>query len=75
LKKALGAECFAEEPMSPAILSFQQALRRRRIAKAGVPEARGVVLQYRSPAPEAVAPRRAVATRRRSAGAAVAAAR
>jgi RNA polymerase sigma factor FliA len=51
LKKALGAECFAEQPMSPAILSFQQTIRRRRMAKAAVSEGPGVVLQYRAPTP------------------------
>jgi RNA polymerase sigma factor FliA len=56
LKKALGAECFAEEPMSPAILSFQQTIRRRRMAKADMSAGRGVVLQYRAPAGEKAAP-------------------
>jgi RNA polymerase sigma factor FliA len=58
LKKALGAECFAEEPMSPAILSFQQTIRRRRIAKADLPAGRGVVLQYRAPVAEPTPVRR-----------------
>src|SRR4051812_16530153 len=58
LKKALGAECFAEEPVSPAILSFQQTLRRRRMAKAVMPEERGVVLQYRAPAADTAPVRR-----------------
>lgn len=57
LKKVLGSECFDETPMSPGILSFQQSLRRRRMAKADLPEARpaaaraqapGVLLQYRA---------------------------
>jgi RNA polymerase sigma factor FliA len=60
LKKALGADCFAEEPMSPAILSFQQTIRRRRMAKADLSEARGVVLQYR-PAAAGPAPRQKTA--------------
>jgi RNA polymerase sigma factor FliA len=58
LKKALGAECFAEEPMSPAILSFQQTIRRRRIANSDLPAQRGVVLQYRAPAAEPTPARR-----------------
>jgi RNA polymerase sigma factor FliA len=57
LKKALGADCFAEEPMSPAILSFQQTIRRRRMAKADLSDARGVVLQDRPPAATAPAAR------------------
>ncbi len=75
LKKALGAECFAEAPMSPAILSFQATIRRRRMAKADLPQGPGVVLQYR--APEATAPvrRQTAASRRPAAVGAVAAAR
>ena len=73
LKKALGAECFADETVSPAILSFQQTIRRRRMAKADLSEGRGVVLQYR--APVATAPRRHTRTAGASSQAPVAAAR
>ncbi len=73
LKKALGAECFADSPMSPAILSFQQTIRRRRMAKADLPQGPGVVLQYRTPGEAARTPSRMAAPRR--AAVAVAAAR
>jgi RNA polymerase sigma factor for flagellar operon FliA len=60
LRKALGAECFASEPMSPAIVSIQHRIRRLRMAKADLRQAPGVVLQYRSPAPKihGISPRR-----------------
>jgi RNA polymerase sigma factor for flagellar operon FliA len=51
LRKALGADCPAEEFLSP-VLSFQGTMRRLRMAKAEMPPRKpGVVLQYRSPAP------------------------
>lgn len=75
LKKALGAECFAEEPVSPAILSFQQTLRRRRMAKAVMPEERGVVLQYRAPATDTAPVRRPARTAQSSRREPIAAAR
>ena len=72
LRKALGADS-QDEPISPAILSFQPTMRKLRMAKAGAPAARlargvepdmppqpGVVLQYRTAPPkqEISAPRR-----------------
>jgi hypothetical protein len=73
LRKALGADCAADEAISPAVLSFQNTMRRLRMAKAEMPQQPGVVLQYRTPAaaPKPAAPRRRVVARR----AAVAAAR
>src|SRR4030095_8738660 len=57
LRKALGADCSASEAaeaLRPAILAFQQTIRRMRIAKAervNEPEkAPGVVLPYKAPA-------------------------
>jgi RNA polymerase sigma factor for flagellar operon FliA len=50
LKKALGADCEASA-ISPAVLSFQNTMRKMRMAKseiAGAPQT-GVVLQYRTP--------------------------
>lgn len=64
LRKALGADCPAEEILSPALLSFQGTMRRLRMAKAEMPPRKpGVVLQYRSPAPveKTAAPRRRAA--------------
>jgi RNA polymerase sigma factor for flagellar operon FliA len=59
LRKALGADC-AEEMIAPAILSFQNTIRKLRMAKAEMSrEQPGVVLQYRAPAPKPAAPRRA----------------
>src|SRR3954454_21403225 len=49
LRKALGAECAAEDAVSPAVLSFQSTMRRLRMAKADMPQQPGVVLQYRTP--------------------------
>jgi RNA polymerase sigma factor FliA len=57
LKKALGADESAEATASP-VLEFQTTMRRLRMAKAAMPSAPGVVLQYKSPAPKAAAPRR-----------------
>jgi RNA polymerase sigma factor for flagellar operon FliA len=64
LRKALGADCQAEEVLSASLLQFQGTMRRLRMAKAEMPPRQpGVVLQYRSPAPveKAVAPRRRAA--------------
>jgi RNA polymerase sigma factor for flagellar operon FliA len=60
LRKALGAECAAEDILSPSLLAFQGTMRRLRMAKAEMPARQpGVVLQYRSPtAPAKAAPRR-----------------
>lgn len=58
LRKAIGADCPAEDVLSPTLLSFQSTMRRLRMAKAEMPARRpGVVLQYRSPITKA-APRR-----------------
>ena len=74
LRQALGADCSAAEAaaaLRPAILSFQQASRRARMAKADLPGA-GVVLPYKMPA----RPAKVVARKRASvAREAVAAAR
>jgi RNA polymerase sigma factor for flagellar operon FliA len=71
LRKALGADCSAAEAaaaLRPAILSFQQTVRRMKMAKANLNGNQdvksGVVLEYKSPAKPAVR-RRAVATRER----------
>ncbi len=53
LRKALGADCSTAEAaaaLAPAILAFQQTMRRKRMAKA-VPEQPAVVLQYTSKKP------------------------
>jgi RNA polymerase sigma factor FliA len=54
LRKALGADCSAADAaavLRPAILSFQQTMRRMRMAKAEMPAQAtpGVVLQYSAP--------------------------
>ena len=52
LRQALGADCSAAEAVAvlrPAILAFQQSLRRARMAKAELPGT-GVVLAYKAPA-------------------------
>jgi RNA polymerase sigma factor for flagellar operon FliA len=63
LRKALGAECAAEDVISPAVLSFQHTMRKLRMAKADMPTQPGVVLQYRTPKVETkpAAPRRRAA--------------
>src|SRR4026207_523052 len=59
LRKALGAECPAQDAISPAVLSFQHTMRRPAGAKADMPHQPGVVLQYRTPqADTQTAPRR-----------------
>jgi RNA polymerase sigma factor for flagellar operon FliA len=50
LRKALGGDC-GDQVISPAILAFQQTIRRMRMAKADMKP--GVVLQYRSTKPSA----------------------
>jgi RNA polymerase sigma factor for flagellar operon FliA len=52
LRKALGVACETENAINPTVLSFQQTMRRLRMAKADMPHQPGVVLQYRSPASE-----------------------
>jgi hypothetical protein len=53
LRKALGADCSAAEAaaaLRPAILSFQQTMRRMQMAKATVEgQTTGVVLEYKAP--------------------------
>jgi RNA polymerase sigma factor for flagellar operon FliA len=52
LKKALGAEC--GEPMASAVIPFADAMRRIRMARAdALPNERGVLLAYKTPAPPA----------------------
>jgi RNA polymerase sigma factor for flagellar operon FliA len=60
LKKALGATGEAAAATSP-VLEFQTTMRRLRMAKASLPSAPGVVLQYKSPVARAAAPRRRAA--------------
>ena len=69
LRKALGAECPAQDAISPAVLSFQSTMRRLRMAKADMPQQPGVVLQYRTPQAQAkpAAPRRRAVTPSRAA--------
>jgi RNA polymerase sigma factor for flagellar operon FliA len=53
LRNALGADCSASEAaaaLRPAILSFQQTMRRMKMAKADMPAGPGVVLPYAAPA-------------------------
>jgi len=55
LKKALGADCESDE-MSNPVVAFQDTMRRLRMAKAEMgPSKKGVVLEYKSPAPKASA--------------------
>jgi RNA polymerase sigma factor for flagellar operon FliA len=52
LKKALGADSAsadAAEALRPAIVAFQQTMRRMKMAKAGAVGDRGVVLRYKAP--------------------------
>src|SRR5687767_4538295 len=71
LKKALGADCTETEAaaaLRPAILAFQQTMRRIRMAKVEGESIRAVVLPYKAPSkPEprarTVAPRMAVGAR------------
>jgi RNA polymerase sigma factor FliA len=48
LRKTLGADGQADEPISPPVLSFQHTMRKLRMAKAEMPQQPGVVLQYRT---------------------------
>jgi RNA polymerase sigma factor for flagellar operon FliA len=62
LRKALGTDCSAAEAaaaLRPAILSFQQTMRRMRMAKANLDGQPAVVLEYKAPAKPAAAKRRA----------------
>ena len=52
LRKSLGADCSATEAaeaLRPAILAFQQTMRRMQMAKAEGSKQRGVVLAYKAP--------------------------
>jgi RNA polymerase sigma factor for flagellar operon FliA len=73
LRKTLGADCQADEPISPPVLAFQPTMRKLRMAKAEMPQEPGVVLQYRSaPPPQDTVsvPRRRTTIRREAAVAA-----
>ena len=64
LRKALGADCPRDEVLAPAILHFQNTIRRIRMAKAEIGNQEpGVVLQYRRPAPKPTDPHRRGSTR------------
>jgi RNA polymerase sigma factor for flagellar operon FliA len=71
LRKALGADCAPEEAaraLKPAILSFEQTLKRFKMAKAAAPapertDSTGVVLPYKAPAPKPAARRAAAPAR------------
>jgi RNA polymerase sigma factor for flagellar operon FliA len=72
LRKALGAECSAGEAaaaMRPAIIAFQQTMRRMRMAKESLPGTAGVVLAYKAPAKPVVTRRRPVPPAQRIAAA------
>ena len=72
LRKALGADCSAAEAaaaLRPAILSFQQAMRRMRMAKANMEGQSAVVLEYKAPAKPAAKRRTALPLRERIAAA------
>jgi RNA polymerase sigma factor FliA len=67
LRKALGGECTTAEAalaLRPAVLAFQQTMRRLRMAKTNVGRGAGVVLPYKVPA-KPVAKHRAGAAERR----------
>ena len=73
LRKTLGADSQADEPISPPVLAFQPTMRKLRMAKAEMPQEPGVVLQYRSaPPPQDTlsVPRRRTTIRREAAVAA-----
>jgi RNA polymerase sigma factor FliA len=75
LRKALGADCPAGDAaaaMRPAIIAFQQTMRRMRMAKAALPGSAGtagVVLEYKAPAKPVVTRRRPVPQAQRIAAA------
>jgi hypothetical protein len=67
LRKALGAECASEEAaaaLRPAILAFQQTMRRIRMAKSGEKRGAGVVLPYKAPVRHIARPAAQVEERR-----------
>jgi RNA polymerase sigma factor for flagellar operon FliA len=57
LRKALGAD--DSTAMTPAILAFQNTMKRMRMAKSDIAGERGVVLPYKAPAPKPAARKRA----------------
>jgi RNA polymerase sigma factor FliA len=64
LRKALGADTVATAAdLKPAILAFQQTMRRMRMAKAGMGSTPGVVLPYKPAAPSTSVPRTPVLRR------------
>jgi RNA polymerase sigma factor for flagellar operon FliA len=72
LRKALGAECSAADAptaLGPAILAFQQTMRKMRMAKAGLEGQSAVVLEYKAPVKPAAKRRVAVPVRERIAAA------
>jgi hypothetical protein len=72
LRKALGADCSAADAaaaLRPAILSFQQAMRRMRMAKANMDGQSAVVLEYKAPAKPAAKRQTAMPSRERIAAA------
>ena len=67
LRKALGAECSAADAVAalrPAIVAFQQTMRRMKMAKAGLNGSPGVVLEYKAPVKQAPPRRSAVSAPR-----------
>jgi hypothetical protein len=67
LRKALGADCSATEAaeaLRPAILAFQQTMRRMKMAKVDAPGRSGVVLAYKPPVKRVPQPRVADTERR-----------
>src|SRR5262245_33446901 len=68
LRKALGAECSAAEAaaaLRPAILSFQQTMRRMKMAKAHLENTPAVVLEYKAPVKATIKRRAALPQRER----------
>jgi RNA polymerase sigma factor FliA len=67
LRKTLGGDCTTTEAafaLRPAILAFQQTMRRLRLAKTNVVRGGGVVLAYKPPVKTLAKPRTAAADRR-----------
>ena len=67
LRKTLGGDCTTAEAafaLRPAILAFQQTMRRLRLAKTNVVRGSGVVLAYKPPVKTLAKPRTAAADRR-----------
>jgi RNA polymerase sigma factor for flagellar operon FliA len=67
LRKALGVDCSAAEAVAvlrPAIVAFQQTMRRMKMAKADLGGSPGVVLEYKAPAKRPAPRRTAIAAPR-----------